>query len=316
MTLGTNLAERSEAQALLDTTRTSSTTEFETGLALSSACPRQGSVLMQHRDKRVVLLNTNCNSWRCRSCRDRNLSRFKSKVSTGISRSGRCAFITITYKADGRWREDALSVSKDWKALQRRLTSKASWVKQMAWLRVMELTKKGTPHHHLVIGPVPESKGIRCWRRGDRIVAAEYLVKMEDCECLVHTIAREWYAVTGDSLMVHGIPVTSSKGAGVYLAKYMQKEFDSERAEVLGMARRWSTSRGWPGSKRLRLCATSRKEWERTSFRLGHVESDIEGGPADLLEREGDSLDVERARELRIAKVVNEIKRGTVNVTD
>lgn len=296
--------ERSEGDLnSLDTYRTNGT-----GRGSSGDCPRAGSVLLEDWRMRRVLINTTCNSWRCLGCRDRNMAAFKARVSTGVSRLGRCSFTTLTYKADVRPQSDAKYVSTDWKALMRRLRRNAPWVKDLAWLRVMELTQKGTPHHHLVMGPIPQGKQIRCWRRNDKIVADWYLGRMDSCECLAHCIAREWYAVTGDSWMVHAIPVTSSKGAGAYLAKYMRKEFDGERAETLGMSRRWSTSRSWPGSKRLRLVQSGKANgWRRNLFRYGHVESDIEGGPADLLRREGDALDKRLADQRAAARIVTMI---------
>ncbi len=304
----------SEGSLSLDTIRTSGTEGWNPGAASSSECPRKGSVLMQARDGRVVIMNTNCNTWRCKGCRDRNLAKFKAKVATGVLRLGRSAFTTLTYKADSKQARPANYVAKDWRAFFRRLRTSAPWVWDLEWLRVMELTKKGTPHHHLVMGMIPPEKRIRCWSRGEKIVAAAYQASAAaGCECLAHEMSRAWFAVTHDSWMVHAIPVTSGKGAGGYMAKYMGKEFDGERAQALGMQRRWSTSRGWPGSGRLRLRATLRQDWVRTTFRYGHVESDIEGGPVDLLEREGDSLDAERSRQRAVQRFLSEVERNTID---
>lgn len=293
----------------LDTTRTNGTevcgtceTDYNPGAASSSRCPRAGSMLLETFDQRRYLVNTTCNTWRCLACRDRMKSKFKRKVATGCSRLGRCMFITITYKAGSKRLERADCVAMDWKALSRRLRKHQPWLAEMAWLRVMELTKAGTPHHHLVMGPVPEDRKIRCWGRNLEIVA--YMDRFDSCECAAHCLAREWKAVTGDSWIVHTIAVTSAKGAGGYMAKYMGKEFNEERAAALGMVRRWSTSRSWPGSGRLRLLRTLGEGWRRAVYAPWSVESDIEGGDSDLRDREGDSLDQRLAEKSAAGRVL------------
>ncbi len=308
-------SEANEALKSLDIYRTSTTDQTPVdaeGMGMSSDCPRKGSILLQSWDRRVIIINTTCNTWRCVGCRDRLKSAFKAKVNTGVSRTGRCAFITITYKAGGQRLLAAECVKKDWQAFTRRLRLHAKWVSEMEWLRVMELTKAGTPHHHLVMGPVPQEKRVRCWKRYESLDATHYLRNLDSCACLSHTMAREWYAVTGDSWLIHGMPVYSAKGAGSYMAKYMGKEFDGDRAAELGMQRRWSTSRGWPGTSRMRLQQSGRPEgWARHSFRYGQVEADIEGGPADLLGREGDKLDHEMASKRSAERLIRTIERGS-----
>ncbi len=213
---------------------------------------------------------------------------FKARVATGCSRLGACAFMTLTYVEGSARLRNADCVKTDWKALFRRFKLVAPDLLELKWLRVMELTKKGTPHHHVVVGTIKQPA--RCWPR-DGFDVRRYRRRMDSCECLAHAFAREWYTVTGDSYIVHGTPVTSAVGAGSYLAKYMTKEFENERASALGMVRRWSSSRGWPGSGRLRLLQTEKGGWDRTSFGYGHWDADLVGGPADLLERTGDVLD-------------------------
>ncbi len=121
--------------------------------------------------------------------------------------------------------------------------------------------------------------------------------------------------MTGDSYIVHVNPVVGAWKAGSYMAKYMVKEFESERAKTLGMARRWSSSRGWPGSGRLCLAQTERGGWTRSSFRFGNVDSDIVGGPAHLMRRSGDNLTlkrrVEETREAFVRKVSRYVEVGS-----
>ncbi len=241
------------------------------------------------------------------------MSRFKAIVSTGVSNLGQCSFTTLTYQSDGFREKGAGCVKKDWTALRRRLKQNAPWVSEMKWLRVMELTKKGTPHHHLVMGPMPTKATIRCWRRDQKIVAEWYLGRLDTCPCLSHTMSREWYAVTKDSWMVHTVPVTSSKGAGGYLAKYMRKEFDGERAELLGMSRRWSTSKGWPSERRQRLqTSVSLEGWRRRDWKSYHVDALlVESGPADLHNRTGTAAVKAAAGKRQSKRLIKSIQEKT-----
>ena len=136
------------------------------------------------------------------------------------------------------------------------------------------------PHHHLVMGPVDGS--IRCY--GRVFDARTFLRRFADCDCLSHAFSREWKEVTGDSWIVHAVPVTGAAGAGAYMAKYLAKEFDAERGKELGMRRRYSTSRGWPGSGKLKLAAS---DWDLIMCIPGHkTEGEFTNDPA-LVERVG-----------------------------
>ncbi len=237
------------------------------GMASSAACYRPGSIWLLSNQGEYGWIPTNCNTWRCKGCSERMKERFKARVATGCSTLGRCVFITITYKADVRDPTDAGYVRRDWKALSRRYPRLKSSLK---WLRVMELTQKGTPHHHLVAGPISDGERVRCWTGNLRI--REYERRFESCDCLAHSIARHWYAVTGDSYIVHTTPVVGARGAASYMAKYLVKTFGQEdRAKALGMRRRWSSSRGWPGAARQRLAPTLTKDWYERVFRYRGV---------------------------------------------
>ncbi len=262
------------------------------GAAMSSVCPRAGGVLLgtvvpgTYYERRVRI-DTNCKTWRCLGCRDRMMALFKARVAIGCYRLGRCAFMTLTYVAGSPRLMDAGCVREDWRALFRRFKREDPYLRGLEWLRVMELTKAGTPHHHLVMGTTTGRS--RCWSRYGFEVK-RYRRVFDRCDCLSHRIARHWQGVTGDSYIVLGTPVTGAVGAGSYMGKYLGKEFDGARAEVLGMARRWSNSRGWPGRGRRHLRQTDNGGWDRHSFRWGHWDDDLVGGPVDLLERTGDEL--------------------------
>lgn len=225
---------------------------------------------------------------------------FQARVETGISRLGQSALMTITYKAGSRAADRAEYVSKDWRALWRLLRKQAPDVHRMKWFRVMELTKKKTPHHHLVIGPV--ERRVSCW--GADFSVKTYRKRFKTCQCLAHVVGRAWWKVTGDSYIVHTRAILSGEKTGYYLAKYLTKASEDDRVE-LGMARRWSNSRGWPGSGRMRLAVSIGLGWKRSAYRSGRVDSDIEGGPAALLVRHGDNI----VRALIVKKAVRRLLR-------
>ena len=211
---------------------------------------------------------TTCKTWRCKGCRDRMMSLFKARVTIGCSILGRCAFITGTYKVGDLTSRGARFVAEDWKELWRRMPKP---LKHLEWLRVQELTQNGMPHWHLVAGRIPSEIEIRCWQ--GKVRGAVYLRRLLDgCECLAHRFSRVWYGVTGDSFMVHASPVAGGRDPGDYMGKYLDKSFDAERAKALGMRRRWSSSRGWPGSGRMRLEPTLEDDWKVVEYQKGRLE--------------------------------------------
>lgn len=84
-----------------------------------------------------------------------------------------------------------------------------------------------------------------------------------------------WREVTGDSWIVHTVPVLGRRGAGSYLAKYMAKDHVQRGALVAaGFNRRWSTSRGWPGGGRIRLAQSKSAGgpgWDRINLIWGKL---------------------------------------------
>ena len=245
------------------------------GLATSSECYRPGKVYLVSNAGEFGVMPTTCKTWRCKGCRDRMISLFKARVSIGCSSLGRCAFITGTYKADVPQRSGVEYVAKDWKALWRLLPNEK---KSLKWLRVMEVTKRGTPHWHMVAGPIPDEQEVRCF--GGKLNAAAFLSRMDDCRCVSHTFARAWFKVTHDSFVVYATPVVGAEGAGAYMAKYLAKTFGSEdRHKALGMKRRWSSSRGWPGSGRMQLEPTMEGGWKQRDFAYGKLPAlQVDGG--------------------------------------
>lgn len=245
---------------------------------------------------------------------------FTMRVEAGCWILGRCAFMTVTYVKYSVRLERETRVSEDWKQLWRMLKKQSPMFQSFQWLRVMELTKAGTPHHHLIIGPIPDDVEINCCDRrpGEpkKAYRARYgrnlLRKMEECECLAHMVARTWWSVTGDSYIVHTVGVTGAKGAGAYMAKYMTKAFSLERSMALGMKRRWSTSQGWPGSGKLQLVQTVERGWGSVEYLAMTVDKSLLGqykrdgtraSQDDLLERTGPEGIVEVARKRKYARI-------------
>lgn len=66
-------------------------------------------------NNRYIMLNTNCKTWGCLSCRERLLRVFRMRVQAGVLGLGRCAFITATLRWDGSNQRDAQYVAKVWK---------------------------------------------------------------------------------------------------------------------------------------------------------------------------------------------------------
>lgn len=258
------------------------------GSALTGQCDRAGFTELFTPEGRSVILPTTCKTWGCVVCRNKLLTLFKARVEHGVSLLGRCAFITITYQADSERLNDAACVAKDWQALCRRLGRTGP---TLAWLKVTEMTKRMIPHHHVVVGRVHGK--IRCHgktiSRGPETAA--YLRAMHSCECWSHKFARAWLATTGDSYMCFATEVASAIGAAGYMAKYMKKDFLTNRRQ----GRRFSTSRNWPGGQRIRLQVTIDKGWSHirrwpadsfsTMFNLNPRED-------DLLTRVGDDITI------------------------
>ena len=191
---------------------------------------------------------TTCKTWRCAICSRKMLSLFRMRVEAGALTLGQCAFMTITYKVADDRRAVAEYVKEDWRKLLRQSSNLRH---PTQWLKVTELTKKQMPHHHLILGPV---KGkLRCYGP-DNWTPGRFQSRAASCGCLSHRVSRDWLAITGDSWNTHVTPVLGAAGAAAYLAKYVKKTFgDRHELATLGIIRRWSSSRGWPGRGRMRL---------------------------------------------------------------
>lgn len=225
------------------------------------------------------------------------------RVEAGCSTLGTCLLMTLTYRAASHRAGAAQFVPADWKALWRLLRRNQDPMSQAKWLRVMELTKKGVPHHHVVLGPV---KGqVRCY--GKDFDVKRFKKRFDTCLCISHRFSRAWFEVTHDSYIAHTIPVVGARGAASYLGKYLTKEFDTERAKELGMERRWSSSRGWPGVGRMRLAPTENGTgWSKRIWSPGHLpDEDVVAS----MERVGNPIQVELTNKRRMKATLNDVIR-------
>ena len=224
---------------------------------IEQRCPREGTIWLSTGTD-AVRKATRCKTWTCKSCRSSVAALVRLRLEHHVSMVTPCFFITLTVALnDGsqlstkaarnlpmskskKWRrvpgakENAVGVSVLWARflfkLSRRLRPRT-----LAWFRVVELTKKGQPHLHLLM------TGLETLRPFIR-----------------DTIRADWLWATGDSYVVDVQEVYDANGAVQYLSKYIEKSFGlRSRMEEIGFRRRFSRSRSWNGGDQLQLRGTA-----------------------------------------------------------
>lgn len=253
-------------------------------------------------------METRCHTWGCDVCAPSLLALFTARVEIGVSRLEPCVFMALTYQAVSKEPRNALSVGKDWGALWRRFR-RAGLYQSLKWIKVPELTKKKVPHLHVLAGTCEGE--IRCY--GKIFNMARFRRRFDSCLCMSHVWSRHWFAVTGDSYLVHAVPVHSGKGAGSYLGKYLRKGMQVRaELEALGFKRRWSSSRGWPGGGRIRLAQTLNGGWAEIVYLPGHSRYDSSYPDGSKEPRVGEDVTLALAKrreqrrfERKIRKVIN-----------
>lgn len=277
-------------------------------ISTSSLCPRRGYIWLTSPNRKVLVLPTTCKTWGCRACRVRVAALFSMRVEAGVLAYGGSWFITLTYKQGSR-QVDAECVRKDWKAFWRML--RETEFRSLSWLRVVELTKKGQPHLHLVMQA--NSSRPNCYGGGG-LEIRRYRHRWASCQCVAHMLSRAWYAVTGDSWIVDVSSVRSRKKSGDYLGKYLQKG-DRFGLEALGFTRRWSSSKGWAGTGRIRLRQSKEAGgpgWERNDWSTsGHDLAGKVWDPETSAGRENDPL-LDRVGPDLVFKLTEEREKGRV----
>lgn len=211
------------------------------GAGSSSHCAKEGIAWLTIDKVYAAAVRTRCKTWTCLGCRETNRNRIMDRMQFGLSQLGTCFFITVTLRTVGKASgngymiRDARYVAKVWRALTYRLKRHYPLIQ---WFRIVEVTKKGQPHLHLLVGGLTGTK-IEIWRTW-----------------------RELYrkSTGGDSYVVDVRHVLSQGGLAGYLAKYLVKNaLVWEKLLRLGFSRRWTSSRGWPRFEtRLRACVDDR----------------------------------------------------------
>ena len=217
-------------------------------------CPRWGWVELSTRNRSYVK-ETICKTWSCMVCRNKLINMVKMRMEYGCLKVGLSWLITLTLKpGEGRTLKDARYVKTAWTALLRSLKKRSP---NLSWIRVIEATKKGIPHLHLLVGGLSTTRIAACVSdKSKRIYTRKWFRMNCRSDCLMHEWAHVWSDVT-DSFNVDVKEVYGVKGAVGYLAKYLIKGFlDRERLVELGFERRWSCSRNWPRETQIRLRGT------------------------------------------------------------
>ena len=187
-------------------------------------------------------------------------------VQFGCLTLGRSYAITLTFRRGSVGLRDAPYVERVWRAFCRRFRKK---FKFESHLKVLELTKMGQPHFHLIVGGIGT---IRPHCRRTKLQTVKHLVGncRLDEECLEHVISRMWLDSTRDSPIVYATMVHAPKGLGRYLGKYLTKTFTGELdAAELGFGRRWSVSRNWPRVPQMQLQGSVDSSWTEVRFASG-----------------------------------------------
>lgn len=243
------------------------------GMASSKRCPRQGMVYLASNRNELLALPTNCKSWSCRSCRDRKLGFVASLMQYGLYRLTEPVLLSVTYVAHERnpglleKYVDAESAKKDWAALVRILKRDPHW-KQMAFFRVVELTKKNQIHFHVLLGNVTSTLQT-CRPPGKRSRQQWNQCVFPKCPCMECVISRAWFAVTRDSWVVDVRPIYDTEGASWYLCKYLKKGMygaQRDELEARGFIQRYYRSNNWPSGVQMKRRGSLEKRWQRVTF--------------------------------------------------
>lgn len=223
-------------------------------------CPRWGFIEMTTSYGQQYVMETSCKTWRCPVCRYKRISYVKLMMERGCSILGESYLITLTLKAGDPWTHDAEFVARAWTSLLRRLKRRSP---QLTWFKVVEATRKGTPHLHLIVGGI----GKRIPNCAGKFPPFSVDWINEECreDCLIHEWGRIWWDNTG-AFVVHAVEVYSAAGAAKYLGKYLVKGMGADRArlEALGYTRRFTMARDWPRGQKMQLLGTKKGAWEAT----------------------------------------------------
>ncbi len=247
-------------------------------------CPRAGWIVCYAdswklgRPVPAIGKETSCHQYQCRVCGPKRGAYVGLRAEVGCLMVGRSWFITLTFRRRRGSRPlsetEARTEDRSWARLgvQRGMPLNAGGVSvawrrflsrlqelqiPMRWMKVVELTKKGQPHLHLLMN------GIGTWESICKLPNWTFdSWRHNTCQCLLHVISKLWYKATkGDSWITDARPIKSARGISVYLSKYLVKAFDNRtKMENLGFTKRYSSSAKWGGERR-RMVGTLNDEW-------------------------------------------------------
>lgn len=210
-------------------------------------CPRWGFIKLSSKNRDFVK-RTVCKTWTCKICMHKRAAMVRMRIQYGFSAPGESYLITLTLRADVGQTHTVDFVGRAWARLLRKLKDRSP---SLSWFKVIEATKKGTPHLHLIVMGIGDRKD-NC-RHFKEKLGRKYMDRECTEDCLVHEWGKAWYVET-DAYIVDARKIYSKEGVGIYLAKYLVKGFeDRARLLALGFKRRWSCSRNWTSPNPLRL---------------------------------------------------------------
>lgn len=192
------------------------------------------------------------------------LALVRDRMESGCLTDESYMLITFTYHMGYESQRDAACVKEDWTALLR------LWKRScpnLRWFKVVEATKKGQPHLHLLVSGIGDRVADCKHDRGEcrHPRTARWAWSVCRVNCLEHELSKYWNDITGDSWIVDARPGFGVRGASAYLTKYMAKGFEEfARLTELGFKRRYSTSRNWPRPDKLQLANTGREVWDNS----------------------------------------------------
>lgn len=156
---------------------------------------------------------------------------------------------------------------KAWLALLRLLKKRDRW-RRIAWFRVVELTRKGQIHFHILMVNIDPGNKYPKGNHGK----ANWTHLQTNCICLRCDLSNLWYKVTKDSYVVDVTAIYDPSGAAWYLCKYLKKGMYGKARyalEARGYKRRYWRSNNWVSDVQLRRKGTIDKVWQRVTFAYG-----------------------------------------------
>jgi len=224
-------------------------------------CPRSGYAILTKKEGKRLLIKTRCKTQRCVVCGPAVKAAIALKAEVGSWIHGPSWFITLTLRMGTEGTRDAVYVQKAFRAFLSKLKRDHEWT--LKYMKVVELTKRGMPHLHLIVAGIPSGRVTRCRGLKNEKAWVENGCFENGPSCLLHIVSKTWLAVTGDSWVCDVSPTRSGLAAGKYISKYVGK-WDQGEMGKLGFKRKWSATQGFTPDLHLRLRGTVEKKWIKT----------------------------------------------------